>query len=63
MLLALAEQPAAQTYSAEFGFRASSSVERPLEELERVELVELSPIGWRVANPFMEIWIRTRSNP
>jgi len=63
VLLALAEQPAAQTYSAEFGFRASSSVERPLEELERVELVELSPIGWRVANPFMEIWIRTRSNP
>jgi hypothetical protein len=67
VLLALAEQPAAQTYSADFlarsGVRASSSVERPLEELERVELVELSPVGWRVANPFMEIWIRTRSNP
>ena len=37
---------------------ANPSVTRKaLQRLEEMELIELGPDGWRVANPFFERWL------
>lgn len=61
LLRALAREPAKDPYSRRFSGQlevANPSVTRKaLQRLEELELIELGPDGWRVANPFFERWL------
>ena len=61
LLRALAREPAKDPYSRRFSGQldvANPSVTRKaLRRLEELELIELGPDGWRVANPFFERWL------
>ena len=61
LIRALAREPTKDLYSRRFIERldvANASVARKaLQRLDEIELVELSPVGWRVANPFFERWL------
>ena len=61
LIRALAREPAKDPYSRRFSGQldvANPSVTRKaLQRLEEMELIELGPDGWRVANPFFERWL------
>ena len=61
LLRALANEPITDVYSRRFLDRIdvanASSTKRALERLDDMELIELSPAGWRVANPLFERWL------
>lgn len=63
ILQAIALAPVAEPQSAGFVRRSGvppASVRASLERLEDSEMVEFAPpLGWRVANPFFERWLRT----
>ncbi|MHB8613334.1 MAG: AAA family ATPase [Candidatus Dormibacteraceae bacterium] len=66
LLRALAEKPAKDMFSGRFvtitGVSNPSGVGRALRRLEDLELIELGPDGWRVANPFLARWLQTGSD-
>ena len=65
VLKALAVQSERQPFSAAFLRRSdigvAASVSKALKPLEHDELIELSPEGWRVFNPFFALWLRLPS--
>ena len=62
LLRALAEKPAKDLFSGRFvtitGVSNPSGVGRALRRLEDLELIEVGPDGWRVANPFLARWLQ-----
>ena len=66
LLRALAEKPAKDLFSGRFvaitGVSNPSGVGRALHRLEDLELIELGPDGWRVANPFLARWLQAGSD-
>lgn len=66
LLRALAEKPAKDLFSGRFvtitGVSNPSGVGRALRRLEDLELIELGPDGWRVANPFLARWLQAGSD-
>jgi len=66
LLRALAEKPAKDLFSGRFvtitGVSNPSGVGKALRRLEDLELIELSPDGWRVANPFLARWLQAGSD-
>lgn len=67
LLRALAREPVKDLYSrrliARLDVANASVVQKAIQRLEEMELVELSPQGWRVANPFFERWLQLGSAP
>jgi uncharacterized protein (DUF1778 family) len=65
LLKALAYEPERQPFSAAFlrrsGVAGAASVSKALKPLEDDELIELSPEGWRIFNPFFALWLRQPS--
>ena len=66
LLRSLAEKPAKDLFSGRFvtitGVSNPSGVGRALHRLEDLELVEMGPDGWRVANPFFARWLQSGSD-
>ena len=66
LLRALAEKPAKDLFSGRFvaitGVSNPSGVGRALRRLEDLELIELAPDGWLVANPFLARWLQSGSD-
>jgi uncharacterized protein len=66
LLRALAEKPAKDLFSGRFvtitGVSNPSGVGRALRRLEDLELIELGPDGWLVANPFLARWLQSGSD-
>lgn len=65
LLRALAREPVKDLYSRRLIQRLdvanASVVQKAIQRLEEMELVEISPEGWRVANPFFERWLQLGS--
>ena len=66
LLRSLADRPARDLFSKRFvditGVSNPSGVGRALRRLEDLELIELGPDGWRVANPFLARWLQAGSD-
>lgn len=66
LLRSLAGKPAKDLFSKRFvditGVSNPSGVGRALRRLEDLELIELGPDGWRVANPFLARWLQVGSD-
>jgi len=66
LLRALAEKPAKDLFSGRFvaitGVSNPSGVGKALRRLEDLELIELGPDGWLVANPFLARWLQSGSD-
>jgi len=66
LLRSLAEKPAKHLFSKRFvdiaGVSNPSGVRRALDRLEDLEMIELVPDGWRVANPFLARWLQAGSD-
>jgi hypothetical protein len=67
LLRALAREPSHEVYSRRFlevmDVANASSTRKALLRLDELELIELGPDGWRVANPFFERWLALGPDP
>ncbi len=59
-------EPAKDLFAGRFvsmiGVSNPSAIGRALRRLEDLELVEMGPDGWRLANPFFARWLRMGSD-
>jgi uncharacterized protein len=66
LLRSLAEKPAKDLFAGRFvsitGVANPSGVGRAIRRLDDLELVEMGPEGWRVANPFFARWLQMGSD-